>query len=85
MGNINKYYFDAFWVLWRKAGMGLKLKELIDKYPNYGLWVTGHSLGAALSSLASAKILKENPRFDMTNSKHYNFGCVCCKKVKRLI
>lgn len=76
IGNVNKYYFDAFWVLWRDGGMGSKFRQIVAKYPNYGLWVTGHSLGGAISSLASAKILKEYPKFNRDNSRHYTFGLV---------
>ena len=73
MGGVNKYFYDAFWFLWN-SGMASKFNELTKKHKDYGLWVTGHSLGAALSSLASAKILKGYPRFTILNSAHYNYG-----------
>jgi hypothetical protein len=75
MGGVNRYFFDGFWAVWR-SGMARKFDDLVKSYPNYGLWVTGHSLGAALSTLASAKILKDYPKFNMDNSAHYNYGLV---------
>ncbi|KAI6170798.1 Lipase-3 domain-containing protein [Aphelenchoides bicaudatus] len=92
LGKVNQYFYDAFWALW-KAGMGKKFDDLVSnsKYQNYNLWVTGHSLGwyldtniclklhlgAAISSLASVKIINDYPqRFNMDNSYHYNYGFV---------
>jgi len=73
MGKVNKYFFDAFFAVW-KSGMGTEFEQLIKKYPDYKLWVTGHSLGAAISSLASAHIMKYYTKFTMDNSAHYNYG-----------
>ncbi|KAH7715981.1 class 3 lipase protein [Aphelenchoides avenae] len=55
MGSVSKYFFDAFNNLWQ-AGMHSDLLQLRKQYPDYQIWVTGHSLGAALASLAAAAI-----------------------------
>jgi len=36
-----------------------ELKQLIGKYPNYEIYITGHSLGAALSTLYGYEISRE--------------------------
>ncbi|KAK6049295.1 triacylglycerol lipase [Cooperia oncophora] len=49
----------ASWVC-GKAGMGEDFKNLSATYPDYEIWVTGHSLGAAMASLASSYIITHN-------------------------
>ena len=51
-GKVQAYFKTAFEDLWQC--MEPKVKALISKNPSYQIWVTGHSLGAALASLASA-------------------------------
>ncbi|XGW25347.1 hypothetical protein V3C99_006628 [Haemonchus contortus] len=55
-GKVSKYFFDAFNYLW-DAGMGSDFDELRSMYPTYEIWVTGHSLGGALASLAASYII----------------------------
>ncbi|VDO25273.1 unnamed protein product [Haemonchus placei] len=55
-GKVSKYFFDAFKYLW-DAGMGSDFDELRSIYPTYEIWVTGHSLGGALASLAASYII----------------------------
>ena len=51
-GKVHAYFKTAFEDLWQC--MKPKVKALVSKNPSYQIWVTGHSLGAALASLASA-------------------------------
>ncbi|CAD5223964.1 unnamed protein product [Bursaphelenchus okinawaensis] len=71
-GRVNKYFHDAYFTLWL-SGMKQLLYEVVDYYPQYTLWVTGHSLGGALATLASADLVGTG-RFNAYNSLHYNFG-----------
>ncbi|KAI6219854.1 Lipase-like protein [Aphelenchoides fujianensis] len=66
------YYHRAFWALW-KGGMGDRFTQLTNQHPEFAVWTTGHSLGAALSSLAALKIVNDG-RYNDSNSLHYNFG-----------
>ncbi|KAI6190319.1 Hydrolase [Aphelenchoides bicaudatus] len=72
IGRVNSYFYDAYYIL-LTSGMSEKIYESADKYPDYKLWVTGHSLGAAIATLFSADLVI-NGRFNMQNSVHYNFG-----------
>ncbi|KAI6243382.1 Class 3 lipase protein [Aphelenchoides fujianensis] len=72
MGLVHPYFRRAFVQLWYGA-MGNHFVKLTQQFPDYVVYVTGHSLGAALSSLASAAIVRNNG-FTDRNSFHYNFG-----------
>ncbi|XGW26429.1 hypothetical protein V3C99_007218 [Haemonchus contortus] len=58
-GFVSKFFYDGFIDLWR-AGMKDDFNELRKMYPSYDIWVTGHSLGAAMASLASSYIIAVN-------------------------
>lgn len=53
-GKVQSYWKRSFVVLWKDIEP--RLKSLISAYPSYQVWVTGHSLGAAIASVASAWI-----------------------------
>lgn len=72
MGGVHKYFHDAYLSLWL-GGMGAALERLHRRHPDYRTWVTGHSLGAALASLASADLVSSG-RLWPRNSHHYNFA-----------
>ena len=57
-GKVQAYFKTAFEDLWQC--MEPKVKALVSKNPSYEVWVTGHSLGAALASLASASLASYN-------------------------
>ncbi|GMT10888.1 hypothetical protein PFISCL1PPCAC_2185, partial [Pristionchus fissidentatus] len=58
-GQVSKYWNDGFMKLWN-GGLGSDLQSLLSKHKDYTLWVTGHSLGGALASLAAAHIAANN-------------------------
>ncbi|KAK6015851.1 triacylglycerol lipase, partial [Ostertagia ostertagi] len=58
-GEVSLYFRDAFMTLWNK-GMGADFEKLTAMYPEYDVWVTGHSLGAALATLAASYIVAAN-------------------------
>ncbi|GMS80702.1 hypothetical protein PENTCL1PPCAC_2877, partial [Pristionchus entomophagus] len=71
-GKVSKYFNDAFMDVW-DGGLGADLSYLIMTYPGYDLWITGHSLGGAIASLASAHIVSFN-WFDQNRITLYTFG-----------
>ena len=50
-GKVQSYWKRGFDVLW--PSMEAEVKALVAKNPFYEIWVTGHSLGGAMASLAS--------------------------------
>ncbi|KIH66131.1 triacylglycerol lipase [Ancylostoma duodenale] len=58
-GKVSKYFYDAFMGMWN-GGMKDDFNMLRAKYPTYQVWVTGHSLGGAMASLAASYIVAAN-------------------------
>ena len=54
---MNKYFLDGFNDIW-DLGMRDDFLTLKNANPSYELWVTGHSLGAAMASIGAATISK---------------------------
>ena len=50
-GKVQTYWKGGFDELW--PSMEVEVKALVSKNPSYQIWVTGHSLGGAMASLAS--------------------------------
>ena len=50
-GEVQTYWKRGFDTLW--PSMEVEVKALLSKNPSYQIWVTGHSLGGAMASLAS--------------------------------
>ncbi|KAL6738104.1 hypothetical protein Aduo_011690 [Ancylostoma duodenale] len=55
-GRVSTYFYDAFLRIWN-SGMSGDFLMLTRKFPKYEIWVTGHSLGGSLASLAASFIL----------------------------
>ncbi|KAI6220858.1 Lipase-like protein [Aphelenchoides fujianensis] len=72
LGKINLYFHNAYFAIWNH-GMKKRVHEVLRTYPKYDVYVTGHSLGAALSSLASLELEYEGALRGRTVF-HYNFG-----------
>ena len=70
-GEVQNYWNRAFEKLWEC--MVAQVKSLHAKYPHYQLWVTGHSLGGTIASMASTWLAYYNvaPRKDIIL---YTFG-----------
>lgn len=70
-GNVQTYWKKSFDTLWQD--MEPKVKSLVSSNPSYKIWVTGHSLGGAMASLASIWLAYYNitPR---ENVILYTFG-----------
>ena len=51
-GEVQSYFKSGFEELWYPA-MATKVISLVSEHPSYQIWVTGHSLGGAMASLAS--------------------------------
>ena len=70
-GKVQAYFKNAFDLVWPE--LKPKMYQLIERYPNYKIWVTGHSLGAALASIASTIIAFER-KADRHRIELYTFG-----------
>ena len=53
-GHVMSYFYDGFLKLWPK--LYKSLASLKKKYPTFEYWVTGHSLGGSLASIASIEM-----------------------------
>ena len=72
-GKVQGYFLDAFKVVWND--LEESFKDQTKKYSSYKIWVTGHSLGGALASLASSLIMHENTNtIAKDNLMLYTFG-----------
>lgn len=56
-GHVFKYFYDAFQFLWN-AGLESALRSLKYLYPNYQLWVFGHSLGGAEATVFASYVVR---------------------------
>lgn len=70
-GEVQSYWKQGFEALWQC--MKAEVKALVSENPSYQLWVTGHSLGGAMASLASAW-LSYNNFAARKNIISYTFG-----------
>ena len=70
-GEVQSYWKRGFEELWQS--MKAEVKALVSDNPSYQLWVTGHSLGGAMASLASAW-LSYNNFAARKNIISYTFG-----------
>lgn len=58
-GKVSKYFGDAFNKLWN-GGMKDDFNNLFHNNPKFEVWVTGHSLGGAMASLAASFLIANN-------------------------
>ncbi|CAJ0596873.1 unnamed protein product [Cylicocyclus nassatus] len=62
-GEVSWYFYNAFSNVWGNDAKGVKgleraFKNQIERHPKYEIWVTVHSLGGAMASLAAYHIAK---------------------------
>ncbi|RCN28588.1 triacylglycerol lipase [Ancylostoma caninum] len=55
-GYVSTYFYNAFMAVWN-GGLKESFEALLATYPNYNIWVTGHSLGASMASLAASYVV----------------------------
>uniref|UniRef100_H2WB14 Lipase_3 domain-containing protein n=1 Tax=Caenorhabditis japonica TaxID=281687 RepID=H2WB14_CAEJA len=55
-GKVSKYFGDAFTKVWT-SGMKDDFAALLAQNPGYEVWVSGHSLGGSMASLAASYIV----------------------------
>ena len=70
-GKVQSYFNDAFLLIWQD--LKNEVYQLISQYPSYKVWVTGHSLGGAMASLASTLIAYDG-KTTKNNLILYTFG-----------
>ncbi|XP_053385704.1 lipase ZK262.3-like [Mercenaria mercenaria] len=70
-GNVQEYFSNANDQIYSCAKSCIK--DLVNKYPNYRVVVTGHSLGGAIASIASAQLSADNI-IDKDKTTLYTFG-----------
>uniref|UniRef100_A0A914VZ96 Fungal lipase-like domain-containing protein n=1 Tax=Plectus sambesii TaxID=2011161 RepID=A0A914VZ96_9BILA len=71
-GSVERYFHSAFEDLW--VNISVKLQELQATKPDYKLLVTGHSLGAALASLASSAAVFNSSYWSSNTATLITFG-----------
>jgi hypothetical protein len=69
---VHRFYYNGFTVLWN-AGLRDAFFAAKNAFPSYELWVTGMSLGGALTGFA-APYISQMGYFDKTNIKMISFG-----------
>ncbi|KAI1703696.1 lipase (class 3) domain-containing protein [Ditylenchus destructor] len=72
-GKVGAYYVNAFNKLWINSSMGSDLLDLKNTFPDYELWITGHSLGGSLATLAAAHVVNDR-RYSSTPLKLFTLG-----------
>ncbi|CAJ0918625.1 unnamed protein product, partial [Mesorhabditis belari] len=69
-GYVDEYFYNGFMKLWN-AGMKDDFLAQHSRYPNYDIYITGHSLGGAMSTIA-VNYLSIN--YDIPTIYHMTFG-----------
>jgi predicted lipase len=70
-GKVQQYFKDGFDLLW--PCVKSSIQTLVRNHPNYRVFVTGHSLGAAIANLA-ATFLVQNKIVSSSQMLQYTFG-----------
>ncbi|CAD5220024.1 unnamed protein product [Bursaphelenchus okinawaensis] len=56
-GKVSQYFYNVYSNL-QKDGLNDEVLRLAKEYPDYAIWIGGHSLGGALSSISAAELIK---------------------------
>ncbi|GMS94503.1 hypothetical protein PENTCL1PPCAC_16678, partial [Pristionchus entomophagus] len=72
-GKVAPYFNNAYFTLWNSAGLGCNVQEMCNKYPNFHLFITGHSLGGAMAALSAVHIISSGVHSSRRMSL-YTFG-----------
>jgi putative lipase involved disintegration of autophagic bodies len=60
---ISEYFYKTFNRTWN-AGLQKDVEKMSKKYSDYDIWVSGHSLGAAICSVAATAISYYYPELE---------------------
>uniref|UniRef100_A0A7E4VF72 Lipase_3 domain-containing protein n=1 Tax=Panagrellus redivivus TaxID=6233 RepID=A0A7E4VF72_PANRE len=71
-GKVGKYFFNGYTSTWQ-GGLKDSFLNATKNYPDYSIWLTGHSLGGALATLAATEIVS-NGYVPANKVKLYTFG-----------
>ncbi|KAL6738320.1 hypothetical protein Aduo_011881 [Ancylostoma duodenale] len=71
-GYVSTYFYNAFMAVWN-GGLKESFEVLHAKYPGYDVWVTGHSLGASMASLAASYVISTQ-RINGSNVRLITYG-----------
>lgn len=71
-GSVSEYFYNAWKAVW-DGGMQNDLLSAKNSYPTYQLWVTGHSLGGSMASIAAAYVAYLG-YFPSSQITYYTFG-----------
>uniref|UniRef100_A0AC35FN65 Fungal lipase-like domain-containing protein n=1 Tax=Panagrolaimus sp. PS1159 TaxID=55785 RepID=A0AC35FN65_9BILA len=71
-GKVNPFFSNAFNKLWN-TGMKDAFLSYKNRHIDYSLWITGHSLGAAMAAIAGGTIIKLG-YFAPEKTSLYTFG-----------
>ncbi|CAJ0577108.1 unnamed protein product, partial [Mesorhabditis spiculigera] len=71
-GHVAKYFLTGFLDIWNN-GMKDAVLTLFSKYPDYQVWVTGHSLGGSMGAIAADYIVTQY-RIDPKRVKLITYG-----------
>ncbi|CAI5444328.1 unnamed protein product [Caenorhabditis angaria] len=72
-GSVSFYFARAFNLVWNN-GMKSDFAQLIHQYPDYDIWVGGHSLGGSMAALATNFIVANQLVTDASKIKLITFG-----------
>ncbi|GMT11363.1 hypothetical protein PFISCL1PPCAC_2660 [Pristionchus fissidentatus] len=72
-GMVAPYFNRAFNRVWDDAGLGNDFMLLTKLYPDYSLYITGHSLGGALAAMGAVHVAT-NKLFPAERITYYTFG-----------
>ncbi|KAI6171529.1 Lipase domain containing protein [Aphelenchoides bicaudatus] len=71
-GQVANYFYSVYTAV-MDNGLSDSLSQLVKDHPDYDVWVTGHSLGGALASIAASEIIALN-YVSADKVKLYTFG-----------
>ncbi|CAD5232805.1 unnamed protein product [Bursaphelenchus xylophilus] len=57
-GTVGAYFYNVFEQLWT-TGLNKIVSKAVKQYPEYEFWITGHSLGGAVASIAATEIMAQ--------------------------
>ncbi|CAD5223963.1 unnamed protein product [Bursaphelenchus okinawaensis] len=70
--SVGYYFYHAFYIMW-KSGMQKDFAKYRKTYDNYEIWISGHSLGAAMATICAVQISRIYPTL-APNISLYTFG-----------